>query len=506
MAIALRYAARSDIGLGRYTNNQDSGYAGPHLLVIADGMGGHSGGDVASSITVGRMVALDGESHGGDALALMARALREANAELARRAAADPALAGMGTTTTALMRYGNKLALAHIGDSRAYLLRDGDLTRLTRDHSFVQSLVDEGRITAEEAETHPQRSVVTRVLTGDPDDEPDLSVREARVGDRYLICSDGLTDVVRDTTLAEALATHREPAASAEALVQMALRGGARDNVSCIVAHVVDVDDEVDAGSSPQVIGAAAVHGTVRSAASASTPAAKAAALGQSSGASAAGPAAQPNGSLGQAAGRGGGTALATEVADPQVDATDPALVVAPPASKRRWAMRTLLALLMLALVAGGGYAAYAWSQDQYFVAADGEAVAIYRGLPQDIGPVRLSSVYERADIELASLPQYSREQVSEAITADNLNDARSKVQTLRAEAEACGLAAAPTGTPSVTPTGTPSVTATPSTPSSTASPTAAPAVPSPLSTASSTPTPLPTTSTTPPDGCAGAT
>src|SRR4028118_1775090 len=140
MAIALRYAARSDIGLGRYTNNQDSGYAGPHLLVIADGMGGHSGGDVASSITVGRMVALDGESHGGDALALMARALREANAEPARRAAAgprprapraparreanaeparraaaDPALAGMGTTTTALMRYGNKLALAHIG-------------------------------------------------------------------------------------------------------------------------------------------------------------------------------------------------------------------------------------------------------------------------------------------------------------------------------------------------------------------------------------------------------
>ena len=242
MAIALRYAARSDIGLGRYTNNQDSGYAGPHLLVIADGMGGHSGGDVASSITVGRMVALDGESHGGDALALMARALREANAELARRAAADPALAGMGTTTTALMRYGNKLALAHIGDSRAYLLRDGDLTRLTRDHSFVQSLVDEGRITAEEAETHPQRSVVTRVLTGDPDDEPDLSVREARVGDRYLICSDGLTDVVRDTTLAEALATRdsvTEGIATAPALLARAAAAGVELPICATVAPVL---------------------------------------------------------------------------------------------------------------------------------------------------------------------------------------------------------------------------------------------------------------------------
>ena len=182
MAIALRYAARSDIGLGRYTNNQDSGYAGPHLLVIADGMGGHAGGDVASSVTVGAMVALDGESHGGDALALLARTLREANAELRRRTADDPSLAGMGTTTTALMRYGNKLALAHIGDSRAYLLRGGELARITHDHSFVQSLIDEGRITSEEAENHPQRSVVTRVLTGDPDDEPDLSVREARVG------------------------------------------------------------------------------------------------------------------------------------------------------------------------------------------------------------------------------------------------------------------------------------------------------------------------------------
>ncbi len=459
MAIALHYAARSDIGLGRYTNNQDSGYAGPHLLVIADGMGGHAAGDVASSLTVGRMVALDGESFGGDALALLARTLREANAELRRRTDDDPALAGMGTTTTALMRYGNKLAVAHIGDSRAYLLRSGELTRITHDHSFVQSLIDEGRITADEAEQHPQRSVVTRVLTGDPDDEPDLSVREARVGDRYLLCSDGLTDVVRDATIAETLAEHTDPAAAADAFVQMALRGGGRDNVTCIVAYVVDVARESAVGSTtPQVVGAAAVHGTVASTASASTPAAKAAALARST---------DP------------------AFAEPE-EPHDAALAIAPPASKRRWAMRSLLAVLVLAVLAGGGYAAYTWSQAQYFVGADGGSVAIYRGLPQDIGPITLSSVYEQADIKLAGLPQYSREQVGATITADDLGDARNKVEDLRAQAAAC--AATPVLAPTARPTATPTPTAA-TTPAATPTP---------------TPTVAPSTPTSP-FGCAGA-
>lgn len=445
MAIALRYAARSDIGLGRYTNNQDSGYAGPHLLVIADGMGGHAGGDVASSVTVGRMVTLDGESHGGDALALLAATVRDANAELRRRTADDPSLAGMGTTTTALMRYGNKLALAHIGDSRAYLLRGGELARITHDHSFVQSLIDEGRISADDAEHHPQRSVVTRVLTGDPGDEPDLSVREARVGDRYLICSDGLTDVVRDPTIAETLAENDDPAVAADAFVQMALRGGGRDNITCIVAHVVDVARESDVGTTaPQVVGAAAVHGTVASA-GASTPAAKAAALDR--------PSTRPD--------------------DPPGD--DDA-AIAPPASRLRWAWRSLLAGLVLAALAGGGYAAYSWSQDQYFVGPDHGAVAIYRGLPQDVGPLRLSGIYERAGIELTSLSPYSRGQVVAKITADNLSDARRKVQTLQLEAAACATTISTTPAPTATPT--PSVTPT------------------------ATPTPTPTSA---PTGCAGA-
>ena len=168
MKIALDYAARSDVGLVR-SENQDSGYAGPHLLVVADGMGGHAGGDIASSIAIGTMVSLDGESHGGDdATDHLSRTLAAANAEIQSRVEHSPELQGMGTTVTALLRAGNKVALAHIGDSRAYLLRGETFSQITHDHSFVQSLVDEGRITEAEADSHPQRSLVTRVLTGSP--------------------------------------------------------------------------------------------------------------------------------------------------------------------------------------------------------------------------------------------------------------------------------------------------------------------------------------------------
>src|SRR5215470_1558201 len=240
MAIALRYAARSDIGLVR-SSNQDSGYAGPHLLVVADGMGGHVGGDVASSLAIGELAPLDGESHGSDdALGHLSKAVHAAHQQLLDRVAQEPELTGMGTTVTALLRSGNRFALAHIGDSRAYLLRDDALVQITRDHTFVQTLVDEGRLTPEEAEQHPQRSVLMRVLSDIVEDvEPDMSVREAKVGDRYLLCSDGLSGVVSLDTLRETLAAGADPDSTCETLVQLALRSGAPDNVTCIVADVV---------------------------------------------------------------------------------------------------------------------------------------------------------------------------------------------------------------------------------------------------------------------------
>ena len=233
MAIALRYAARSDVGLVRQVN-QDSGYAGPHLLVVADGMGGHAAGDVASSIAIGQIVSLDGESHGSDdALDLLAKALHSANSELQQAIGRQPELQGMGTTVTALLRTGSTIAVAHIGDSRAYLLRDDTFTQITHDHSFVQSLVDEGRLTEDEAEGHPQRSLVTRVLTGQHDDEPDLAVREAHIGDRYLLCSDGLSGFVARDTIREVLEQRMPPGPTADRLVELAMRAGAPDNVTC---------------------------------------------------------------------------------------------------------------------------------------------------------------------------------------------------------------------------------------------------------------------------------
>ncbi|MBN9376708.1 MAG: serine/threonine-protein phosphatase, partial [Cellulomonas sp.] len=263
MNVGLKYAVRSDVGLVR-ANNQDSAYVGPHLLMVADGMGGHAGGDVASSLAIAAFAPLDDEAHGpDDALAELERATESARDEIIRRTEAEPDLAGMGTTVTAILRAGNKLAMAHLGDSRGYLLRDGELTQVTVDHTFVQHLVDTGRIKPEEAEHHPQRSVVMRVLGDfDVDVTPDLSVREARPGDRWLLCSDGLSGFVSHDTLADTLRDVTDVDACAERLVQLALRGGGGDNVTVIVADVVDLDDLPD-GTAPStavaVVGAAAI-------------------------------------------------------------------------------------------------------------------------------------------------------------------------------------------------------------------------------------------------------
>jgi protein phosphatase len=469
MNLALRYAARSDIGLGRYSNNQDSGYAGPHLLVIADGMGGHAAGDVASSTAIARLVALDDEaSGGGDALQRLTRALADANQDLRDRVATEPGLHGMGTTVTAILHSGNKLALAHIGDSRGYLLRDGVLTQLTRDHTFVQTLVDEGRLTEEEARNHPQRNLITRVLTGERDDTPDLSVRDAKPGDTYLLCSDGLTGVVSEETLADVLGQDTDVGARAEALIDLALKGGASDNVTCIVADVIDLDRAAGPSSSPEVVGAAAAHEVTTSSAPANSPAGKAAALARQ-------------------------TAAASEgdEADDDADSEEDAQ----PKRKRHKGMMLLLVILVLGLVGGGGYAAYAWSQDQYFVGTQAGNVAIYRGLPQDVGPVHLSSVYERQDLPVEELPSYWRDQVQQRITAPDLPKARAVVENLRQQAAVCATST-PTSTPSTTPTTSPTSA------SATATATSTRVASSPTT---STASPTTTTTTAPPDNGCGA-
>jgi serine/threonine protein phosphatase PrpC len=425
MALALRYAARSDTGLIRAIN-EDSGYAGPRLLVIADGVGGHAAGEVASSVAVASMAALDEDSPGGDLLERLANAVNGANRHLRDMVTGDPDLKGMGTTLTALLRAGSRFGLVHVGDSRAYLLRGATLQQLTHDHTFVQALVDEGRITAEEADHHPQRNLITNSLDGREDIELDLSVRETRAGDRYLLCSDGLSGVVSEDTLRDTLVDEADADVVVERLVDLALKGGGPDNITAIVADVVEVETKPPSAV-PITVGAAAEGVVQRS--PGDTPAGKAAALRP--------PAEEERGD------------------EPDHDDLPP----------RRRARFLVLLLLLLLLVGAGGYGAYRWSQTQYYVGAERGHVAIFRGLSQDIGPVSTSNLYSDEDVALADLPTYQRERVRADIPTSGLSDARRIVGTLREQATLCRELAS-SATPSGSASGeaaSPSPTATPS-------------------------------------------
>ncbi|GAB48798.1 PP2C family protein-serine/threonine phosphatase [Mobilicoccus pelagius] len=404
MTLAIDYAARTDVGLVR-SRNEDSGYAGPHLLAVADGMGGHAGGDIASSLVIARLAPLDGDSHGADdALEILARTLAKANASLASAMQKEPELKGMGTTLSALMRCGSTgLALVHIGDSRAFLLRDGAVTQITRDHSFVQSLVDTGRITEEEAEHHPQRSLVTRVLTGAPEDEPDLSIRQARLGDRYLICSDGLSDYVGRDTIAEVLGSGLPPDGTTAKLVDLALRAGAPDNVTVVIGDIVDATSTP--ASQPIIVGAVADRRREIAAPATLSPAAKAAALRRE--------------------------ALGTPDEELDDDPGTPA---------RPW-LRWIAVASLVVLAAGAAlYAAYDWTRSQYFIGDNGAYVAVYRGIPQDLGPIHLSTLTEVTTIPLTDLPSFERSAVDSTISVADEAEARSRVESLRQTAQACRL------------------------------------------------------------------
>ncbi|MPY78971.1 MAG: protein phosphatase [Actinophytocola sp.] len=255
MTLVLRYAARSDRGLVR-SNNQDAVYAGPRLLALADGMGGHAAGEVASKVVIAALAPLDDDEPGEDLLSQLRESVVGGNNAIAELVENEPELEGMGTTLTAILFSGGTLGLVHIGDSRAYLLRGGQLTQITHDDTFVQKLQDEGRITEEEADTHPQRSLLLKALTGH-DVEPSLTIREARAGDRYLLCSDGLSGMVSRETLEDAIAIP-DAQECADRMIELALKGGGTDNVTVIVADVVDVDYGDDA----PIIGGAAGDGS----------------------------------------------------------------------------------------------------------------------------------------------------------------------------------------------------------------------------------------------------
>jgi len=417
MNLTLRYAARSDRGLVR-DGNQDSVYAGPRLLAVADGMGGMAAGDVASNIVIAAMAPLDEDVPGEALLDALRASVETANQHLRATVEANPQMEGMGTTLTALLFAGSRAGLVHIGDSRAYLLRNGEFTQITKDDTYVQMLVDEGRISSEEAGSHPQRSLLTRAMDG-RDVEPEYSIRTVLPGDRYLLCSDGLSGVVSEETIHHTLQEYREPQECVERLIALALRGGGPDNISVIVA---DATDEDIVESTPVVGGAAARDpGAEERDQRESTPATRASALTT----------------------RPPAPELASEVAEPEPDRP-----------RRRPIRSILLVVVLLALLGGGLWYGWSFTQSGYYVGVteDGR-VAVFRGVPGRVAGLELSTLYQTSDYTVDDLRAHAQERVRQGvIRADTAEEAVSRmIELLHTELKP--LCPSPTPSPTVAPT-----------------------------------------------------
>jgi protein phosphatase len=440
MNFALRYAVRSDVGLLR-EGNEDSAYAGPHLLAVADGMGGYEAGEVASACVIQSIAPLDQspmpESHLIDAIS---DAVTTAKQNLHGIVEADPAVGSMGTTLTAMLWSGDTAAICHIGDSRAYLLRAGDLYQITRDHTFVQALIDQGRIRPEEAATHPQRSLLLRALDGRTDADPDLSLLTAELGDRFLLCSDGLPVAVSDEAILDTLAEFGEPAQAVLELIELAIAGGGPDNITCIVADVIDTDlGQSAATRSPVLAGAVATVTNDDTKAFSLTP------TSQDSGMTRVG--ATPGVPGGWSPDRADSTVLAGNqqpmAAGPGPaarTATEPGTgpggtrpgriptSVQPPAAvedsgyqrprRRRIPIVGLLLGLFVVIVAGGLVAGYLVVRSQYYVGqtTDGK-VAIFRGMNDKVLGFSLFSVYKPTNIPVSGIPEASADELKQTAT-----------------------------------------------------------------------------------------
>jgi serine/threonine protein phosphatase PrpC len=401
-------AAVSHVGKIR-ANNQDSGYAGEHLFVVADGMGGHAGGDVASAIAVNRIVETDRQfASSSDAEFALHTALTAANAQLAETVFDHSELTGMGTTVSGMLLVNGQVVIAHIGDSRIYLLREGELTQVTADHTFVQRLVDSGRITEEEAAVHPRRSVLMRVL-GDVDATPeiDTSIMATQPGDRWLLCSDGLSSYVSTEKILSALTTIPDAADAADRLVKEALDQGAPDNVTVVL---VDIDESGGSSHVPPVTVGSAARPLVFDGDTSRKPLRLPALLLHPLKVT------KPDDSH----------------FEPESDGyLDELILEDRRRAKRRrvtWLVGLVLVVLAIVVAAIGSYQ---YTQTRYFVGVDSGNVAIFRGVQQDVGPISLSSVFRTTDIDLDALPSYSRSTVEDTIPADSLSDAERIVEQL---------------------------------------------------------------------------
>lgn len=374
----LNFAACSDRGLVR-SNNEDSAYAGPRLLALADGMGGHAAGEVASQFLVRAIATLDTPLIEGDDFAdeaaltsLLAEATEEGNRAIAGHIEEFPTLSGMGCTLTALLFRQDKVALCHVGDSRAYRLRDGELTQITTDDTLVQSLVDEGSLAPEDVSTDPRRSIILKALTGAPVD-PTLEVLTTEPGDRYVVCSDGLSDPVSFDTIRDILAVGT-PDQAARKLVEIALRGGGPDNVSVAVGDVLEADED----HRPQPVFVGAIAGEEPDGPRPDSSAARAAALighasGRAPGAATTATGTEATAGKVASAGLRSNAAGRDTAANDDSDASGAAAAVSAQSgvrrSRRGGRIATALSIVtVLGLLATGAFFGYRHLQDNHYV------------------------------------------------------------------------------------------------------------------------------------------
>ena len=423
MTLQLKYVAHSEIGLIR-KNNQDSGFASPHLLVVADGMGGAAAGDLASAVAIDTVRKIEAPTDGRQMLDVLAHAIHDANDKIAELIESDVSLEGMGTTLTGAMFDGVEIGLAHIGDSRAYLFRDGRLERLTHDHTWVQSLVDDGKISETDAAMHPHRSLLLKVLNGQPTNDPDLAMVPVKAGDRLMFCSDGVCGLIDDDVIEAALQTPDLDQA-VERLVAESLREGGIDNITVIVADVVESE-----GSDEVMVLGAASDQQIRA------PGAPRRQLAEDDETE---------------------DTRITRLADLEHPPTDDEERYDPQAPHQRRFRKPLIGLLLLALIAVAGLGtAYAWTRTQYFVGADRDKVAIFQGLSENLPGLSLSRVYEVQQLAVSELPPFYQEQVKAKIDVASLNSARVTIAELTAAAQRCAPQPATSTRPS-TPASKPS-------------------------------------------------
>jgi len=373
-------------------------------------MGGHAGGDVASALAVKHLFALD-STYGSveEAREALFRGILDAGATLTNAVEEHPELTGMGTTVSAMIRVKSQMVIAHIGDSRIYRLREGVLEQITVDHTFVQRLVDSGRITPEEAAVHPRRSVLMRVL-GDVDADPEIDTHivDTLPGDRWLLCSDGLSGYVSERDIAETLLTVDDVELAAHKLITQSLSEGAPDNVTVVIVRVAEGLDTSPPAES-RMVGAAAGPVTYESGPLMRRPALPALLL-------------HPLRAL----------PPADEHFEPEADYLEELIREDRRRLLRRRVAWSLSVLLVISGLVGAAFAAYEWTQTRYFVGESNGFVAIYQGVPENVGPLSLSTLYEQTDVSLDSLQIFEQERVSSVLPAESLDDAQAIVDRLR--------------------------------------------------------------------------